>query len=192
MNDDQKRFVTHLKNRVEKYLAILEEMFGPSDPRFVFRTILESSRSYPLTYFPFGYHLNGGCVVDIHITKYPWEHYYDNQGTWQVAHECVHLLDPREEGSANCLEEGLATWFQDETRFHDEIVKRYIGRNSPLPQSYATAKRLVAECMPSLIPAVKTIRTTGVRIGDIKPDALAAHLANIDRQTIEALCARFE
>ena len=191
MNDVQKRFVTHLKNRVEKYLAILEEMFGPPDPRFVFGTILGSSRN-PHTHFPCGYHFNGGCVVNIQVGKYPWEHCCDDQGTWQVAHECVHLLDPGEKDSANYLEEGLATWFQDETRFHDEIVKRYIGRNSPHPQSYATAKRLVAECMPSLIPAVKTIRATGVRIEDIKPDALTAHLADIDHQTIEALCARFE
>ena len=190
MNNDQKRFVTHLKNQVEKYLAILEEMFGPPDPRFVFGTILKSSRN-PHTDFPFDYHLNGGCVVNIQVGEYPWEHCCYDQGTWQVAHECVHLLDPGIRGSATHLEEGLATWFQDETRFHDEIVKRYIARKSPHPEPYITAKRLVVECMPALILAVKAIRETGTRIWDIERDALAAHLPQADTKTIETLCATF-
>ena len=190
--NNQKKFVTNLENKVMKYLTILEEKFGPPDPRFVFGTILKSIDVFPRIHFPSDYNLNGGCDVNIHIGDYPWKNCCYDQGTWQVAHECVHLLDPVLKGSANTLEEGLATWFQDETRFHDDGVKRYIARNSPHPEPYAIAKRLVVECMPSLIPAVKTIRATGARIGNIEPDTLAAHLEHIDLQTIEALCAKFE
>ena len=39
------------------------------------------------------------------------------------------LLDPGVGGSATFLEEGLATWFQDEPKFHTEEVRAYIERS---------------------------------------------------------------
>ena len=165
-------------------------MFGQCDPRFVFGAVRKSSDYTPCTYFPNGYYTHGGCVVDIHISDWPWEHRCYDQGTWQVAHECVHLLDPGYGGSSNFLEEGLATWFQDESRFHDNMVKRYISRTThPLP--YHTAKQLVLRCRPQLIAAVKGIRSSGIRLRDISADMLAAHLPNVDKETVERMCARF-
>ena len=46
----------------------------------------------PRTHFPH-YHTNV-FVVTIHVGKCPWEHGCFDQGTGQLAHECVHLLDP--------------------------------------------------------------------------------------------------
>ena len=107
------------------------------------------------------------------VGKRPWENLWRDQGTWQVAHECVHLLDPVERGAANFLEEGLATWFQDEPLFHDDNVKRYIARNSPPPEPYSTAKRLVLQCQPQIILAVKNIRSSRTRIRDSRVKTLA-------------------
>ena len=184
-------FVQYLEQQVRYYLGILERMFGPRDPRFEFGTIRKSRNNIPRTHFPKNYYEDGGCVVDIHIGDWPWEHCSYDQGTWQVAHECVHLLDPGVGGTGNCLEEGLARWFQDEQQFHSDPVKLYITRNNRSNPHYEDAKGLVLRCMPQLIPAVKEIRSSGTRIGDITTDALAEKLNDVDRNIIEMLCADF-
>ena len=110
MNEAQKRFVDHLVCQIQRYRSILEGLFGKCDPRFVFGTVAKSTNkdNVPQTFFRGRYHTDGNCVVDIHISERPWKKCRYDQGTWQVAHECVHLLDPIEGGTANVLEEGLA------------------------------------------------------------------------------------
>ena len=129
--------------------------------------------------------------MDILITKYPWEHRSPDQGPWQIAHECVHLLDPSEKGTANVLEEGLATWFQNEPTYHDERVRRYIAKNDKHLPAYLEAQELVRHSLPDILQAVKTLRASGDRIGDIKADMLAPLLPNAETGTAERLCALF-
>ena len=190
-NINRQNYVQSLEFEVRRYQEILEDLFGPCDSRFVFGTIRKSEDNTPRTFFPNNYYTNGGCIVDIHISDFPWEHYSPDQGKWQVAHECVHLLNP-ESGTTKFLEEGLATWFQNEPRFHDDAVKQYIKRNTKTNGSYASAKNLVLHCMPQLAVAVKGIRKSGIIIRDISPDMLAARLPHIDRNTIDSICAKFE
>ena len=185
----KKQFLTHLQCQADKYIELLESMLGPHDPRFALGTI-GRSRDVPRTHYPNGYHMNGNCVVDIHIGEHPWDHHCYDQGTWQIAHECVHFLDPCQMNDANYLEEGLAMWFQDESQFHDDNVQMYIACNTFHPEPYATAKTLVHKCMPNIIPAIKKIRATGIRIHSIEADMLAARLPGMDPQTIEELCAK--
>ena len=186
-------FVTFLEQQVYTYIHHLETMFGLRDRRFLFRTITKATQPPDVPYidFPNGFHFNGNCVLDICISEWPWEHCSPDQGPWQVAHECVHLLDPGLRGGANLLEEGLATWFQDEPGFHSEAVKAYIRRNRPRPQNYAEAEQLVGSCMPDLQPAVRTIRASGIGFRDITADQLAPHLPGVDRGILERLCTRF-
>ncbi len=185
------QYISHLEKQARKYIKILEEMFGPCDDKFIFRTIGQSTDGDPMTYFPNRFRLEGNCVVDIHISKYTWENCCYDQGTWQVAHECVHLLDPGKGGTANKLEEGLATWFQNEPRFHDDLVKNYIRREPTKSENYKQARKLVQACMPDLINAVNEIRSEGIRISKITNDKLAFHLPKIDRQIINQLCTNF-
>ena len=185
------RYVRNLEAHVTSYVSILESIFGQRDPRFVFGTI-GMSDGRPRTHFPGRFHLDGGCHVDILITKYPWEHRSPDQGPWQIAHECVHLLDPREIGTANTLEEGLATWFQDAPAYHDERVRRYIVKNNKHPPAYLDAQELVRRSLPDILQAVKTLRASGVRIGDMKADMLAPLLPNAQPGTAERLCALFQ
>ena len=186
------RYVEFLEGQANKYRAIVEKILGPFDCRFVFGTIKKSIHEddVPHTNFPGGFHLNGGCVVDIHISSWPWDHCSPDQGPWQVAHESVHLLDPGVSGSATFLEEGLGTWFQDEPKFHTDAVRAYIERGVSHPQNYEVAHKLVGRCMPELVPAVKDIRSQGVRIREITPDILLPRLPTVDRETIEHLCTR--
>ena len=108
-----------------------------------------------------------------------------------IAHECVHLLDPGCLGGANVLEEGLATWFQDEESYHPNCVQEYIRRNSPHTPHYAEAQALVLRCMPHLIEAVRKIRSTRIRISDFEPRLLKPFLPNVDDSVVSRLCAPF-
>ena len=186
----RQEYIENLESEVQRYTEILNDLFGPCDPRFVFGTIRKSEDDTPRIFFRDGYYTNGGCIVDIHISDFPWEHCSPDQGKWQVAHECVHLLDPGTEGTSNFLEEGLAAWFQDESRFHDETLRQYISQNASV-ELYALAKTLVLRCMPQLTTAVKKIRESGQRIREISPDVLAAGLPHIDRRTVNSLCGLF-
>ena len=183
----RQKYVESLESEVQRYKGILEYLFGPCDPRFVFGTIRKSEDGMPRTFYPAGYHTEGGCIVDIHISDFSWEHCSPHQGKWQVAHECVHLLDLGIDGTTN-LEEGLATWFQDESRFHDDTVRQYIARNTRTLLFYDAAKDLVLRCMPQLTTAVKEIRESGKRIREISPDVLATRLPHVDRKMVESLC----
>ena len=188
-----RRFKRFLYQQAHRYRKRLEGMFGRCDQRFVFGSIRETTnkKDVPQTDFPNGFHFNDGCVVDIHISKEPWQNHWCNQATWQIAHESVHLLDPVEAGYSTFLEEGLATWFQDEPKHHIATVQEYIRPEMGHEPAYAEAKELVCRCMPQLTSAVKEIRSSGVRIQDITPDELASFLPYVDRKVIESLCRRW-
>ncbi len=147
---DNPNYVRNLELQIGRYMTILETNFGRRDPRFVLESLKKSSGP-PKLHFPNTYSPRDGCVVEIQISEWPWENQSSDQGPWQVAHECVHLLDPAPYGSVNVLEEGLATWFQDEPQFHDDAVRNYIeqGKQSHAP-NYLEARNLVRHCMIAL------------------------------------------
>ena len=105
---------------------------------------------------------------------------------WQLAHECFHLLDPwnlRVDGrQTNMLEEGLATWYQNnsvpEAECHED--------------PYATAEDLVRPLMDELPHAIKRIRQErGLRIGDIPPEILRVYCPGMSEETAWKLCQSF-
>ena len=189
----QTDFLTKLEDLRKNYIVQLEELFGLRDPNFVFGLIERSTDEdgMPQTYFPLGFRREGGCVVNIQISPWPYDNQCLGQATWQIAHECVHLLDPGCLGGANVLEEGLATWFQDEESYHPNYVQEYIRRNSPHTPHYAEAQTLVFRCMPHLIEAVRKIRSTRIRISDFEPRLLKPFLPNVDDSVVSRLCAPF-
>ncbi len=196
MNDDYRvGFVRRIAVQINSYTAMLEHMLGPRDNRFVFHTVGMTTNEVdnPQICFPNGFHCEGNCAVDVHISSWPWKHFSPDQSIWQVAHESVHLLDPVLFGSANVLEEGLATWFQNECKFHDKPVRRYIeNAKNTLPESYARAKELVLNCDPSrLCSAVRDIRASGVSIHDIDVAMLRLRLPRVSVPVVESLCNPF-
>ena len=192
-NDEYARVLLH---QAHTCIHHLETMFGQRRPGFLFRSIRQSGDEYPRIHFPFVNPVDGNRVVDIHIGKTPWERRDAGRSGWQVAHECVHLLDPGLFGTSNVLEEGLATWFQDNPTHHLPIIREYIvrhiGSNMEHPRNYADAKEFVRRCMPELIGAVSASRASGTRISDITTDELAQHLLGKDTNTIKRLCAGFQ
>ena len=184
--------ISELAESAKRYLVVLESMFGPRDLRFAFGTIRKSDDG-PRTFYPGGFHLKGGCQIDIWISKNCWERQDLNTAKWEIAHECVHLLDPSLDGTANVLEEGLATWFQDEPDHHPDSVRRVIPRDCDdhYRQEWVNARNLVRPCMPDMIGAIRQLRAFGCRIGCIGPDRLKTFLPETDWHVIRGLCRPF-
>ena len=190
---DRSKFEHFLRRRWRYYRATLTNILGPFDTNFVFGSIKGPIKNHdaPQVHFPDGYDRGGGCVADIRLSAYPWKNCHCGQGGWQVAHETVHLLDPVPFGEANVLEEGLATWFQDEPEFHDNEVKRYISQGIEHTVPYLEARDLVRRCMPGLLQVVKEIRSLHVAVSEITADLLGRKLHQVDVKTIERLCSKF-
>ena len=190
-------YVEFLEEQVHYYMYILEELFGPRDGRFTFVGVGRNSdeRNFPQTYFPNGYR-DTGCEVEIRIDPQWYDMQHRGMAGYQIAHECVHLLDPSMFGSAPMLEEGLAQWFQDEPEYHGHhagIQARSAsnGRQNNPNVPYMMARNLVRRCMPQLGPAIKEVRCSGTRLRNIKAEDLLPYLPDIDSRIIDGLCAPF-
>ena len=96
-----------LKREVPWFVRDLENMFGPSDPNFEFGCIKQDGS--PRIHFR---NNSSGGVVDIYLAKEALQSPTEAWARWQLAHECLHLIDPHE-NPTNVLEEGLATYYQN-------------------------------------------------------------------------------
>ena len=174
------------------FLAEIESLFGPRDRSFtLLGVVFDKSPSnppqlwYPDSGIPPGdaqgrsrhvaISLSGPALTD------------PVRARWQLAHECVHLLDPwnnrLDGGPTTLLEEGLAVWYQNtrvpEAEWHEEC--------------YAIAEFLVTPLIGELSPAIKAIRREqGLRIGEITPDVLHEYCPGIHEQTLRNLCEPFQ
>ena len=174
------------------FLSELELMFGPRDPSFTFVgiDIDQKPESFPSLWYP-----NSGIPPDDKEGRS--RHVIVRLGSgaltgvdrarWQLAHECLHLLDPwnqRLDGKpTNWLEEGLASWYQNYR------VPEAASRQG----SYAVAEGLVMPLIESLPSIVKRIRKEqNLRIGEITPDALREYHLDTSLDLLKFLCKPFQ
>ena len=192
INTSQEKYIVYLEKCRQKYLETLEDIFGPRDSRFEFGK-LGHSHDGPRTYFPYLFHYEGNCRIDIYVSTYPWNNYCRDQGAWQIAHECVHLLDPCKCETVNVLEEGLATWFQNNPEYHSEEVQIYADKQnySEAEQNYSEAERLVRKYGKPLRDAVKTLRFEGLRISEIDAISLCRAAPTLTTEDGNRLCSLF-
>ena len=174
------------------FLAEIEQLFGPRDNSFTILgiDINQTPDEPPHLWFPdSGISANDAEQRSRHIVIRLGLNALSNpiRARWQLAHECVHLLDPwnpKIDGrSTNYLEEGLATWYQ----------------NSRVPEAeshegqYAVAESLVGSLMGELSLAVKQIRQEHqVRIGEITPEAIKSYRPELSQETLKKLCRTFD
>ena len=174
--------------QVKRYMPIVEQWFGTRNPRFMFGTVCKAPHDddFPSLNFPISHprsDSHNGIFVNIHISSIPWEKHDRDWGTWQVSHECVHLLDPIPRESSTFLEEGLAVWFQSTLCIDNHVNDR----------KYKEAHWLVIQCMPQIADIVMSLRETGVAISEISFDHLRNkdRMAHIEDDLIRCLCASF-
>lgn len=172
-----------LKEKIPEMLDELENLFGPRNPEFEVGCIKEAEKT-PHIFFC----KDSSNTVDICLTRcalesgdFKWMH-------WQLAHECVHLIDPHEYPT-NFLEEGLATWYQNHK----------VPEKSPSFESYKQAESLVLpytgtlENIGPLPRAIKRIRKEEkVAIGDIEAEVLISYCLEMNKKTADELTCRFE
>ena len=173
------------------FLTEIETLLGPRDSKFTYvgLEIDETPNASPRIWFPHSGHpvREQGKRSEHVIIRLTEKAQTDaNLAIWQLAHECVNLIDPwnidAEGRPTNLLEEGLAAWYQ-----------HTIVHGIPLDPPYAEAKALVDPHMPNLATAIRHIRTDHkIRIGDIEdPDLLMRHCREMDSKIAENLCLRF-
>ena len=175
------------------FLNEIETLLGPRDPNYTYVGLEFDStpNATPHIWFPHVGHPDRdeskpANHIIIRLTETAQSN--ANLAIWQLAHECVHLIDPwniQAEGRpSNYLEEGIATWYQN-------TIIQNIPNN--LPQ-YVEAKSLVEPHMPQLAQTIKHLRTNhNLRISAIDdPDILLKHYPDIDTKAADRLCQRFD
>ena len=182
-----------------EYLQRLEAWLGPRNPRFALGPILQCSLStyrgpdgkptpHPHIFRLFADH----DIIAVRLTDNSY--FAPDNGAlarWQLAHECVHLLDVvpgiDDTSTTTVLEEGIATVFQ-----HMMVIgfRAHETPESPYTRAEALVRPLVeAGVLP---PIVRGLRQRGIAISKISPQHLTEYPGStIDATTAGELARRF-
>ena len=157
-------------------LTELEQLLGARDPTFVgvnrdLEGIAIAEKEYPYISFQDGPEIRINLSTGIND---------EDRMRWQIAHECVHIIDPVPLGQATVLEEGLATWFQGH---------KVPGQHATIPR-YAAAEAWVKPRHEQLCVIVRKLRAQGARISNISCKQLRAE--GIDTEVACNLSELFE
>ncbi len=174
------------------FIAEAENLLGPRDSKFTYVGIEfdTTQNATPHIWFPHVGHpdRDKGKPSNHVIIRLTEKAQSDaNLAIWQLAQQCVRLIDPwdiQAEGRpTNYLEECIAAWYQN-------TIIQDISPESPCEK----AKSLVEPYMPELASTIKHIRTEhNLRISEIdNPDILLRHYSAMAPATADKLCQRFE
>ena len=164
------------------FLREITDRLGPRNPSYELGAIdFHRDCQAPCPYF------HSGNVVDVYLSM--GARSLQETAHWELAHECVHLVDPRpmnSHGRTNVLEEGIATWWQYQ-------IRRPKKGEPSFDAAYVRAESLVAPYVDLLLPAVQQIRSRQkVTIGDIEFAALEAYCPDIPHKVLNELTMRFD
>lgn len=183
--------VMTLPEYASRFLAEIEVLFGPRDPSFSLLgiDIDKTPGNQPRLWYPdTGIAAEDSERRSKHVViRLSGTAYADPaRARWQLAHECIHLLDPWNEkvdgGPTNILEEGLASWYQN-TRVPE--AEHHEGQ-------YARAEALVKPWINQLAAALKRIRLEReLRIGECTPQVLRDYVPELPEQTLRDLSRPF-
>ena len=175
------------------FLNEIETLLGPRNPNYTYVGIEfdTTPNASPRIWFPHVGHPDRDKAkpsdhIIIRLTETAQTN--ANLAIWQLARQCVHLIDPwnteTEGRPTNYLEEGLATWYQT-------TIIQDIPLDHP---EHAKAKSLVEPHMPDLAATIKHLRTNhNLRISAIDdPDLLLRHCPDMDTKVANRLRQRFE
>lgn len=166
------------------FLSTLEHKFGSRNRDFTILgiEILDEPGTSPHTWFPPS---DPKCKhVIIHLSYGALKSF--ERARWQLAHECVHLLDPHVatlEPTSN-LEEGLARWFQD-----NAVGTQFSDPNN----NYAQAAKIVTKIIETAPNAIRELRVDkGQPLAHVQAADLAKLCQSLTKSEVEFLCARFK
>ena len=167
----------YLNKRKLSVMREAEDFFGPADRAWRFGGVeVINDGNAPYICFPAGQEkevkicISADCLSDK-------SHY---RAEWQLRHECVHLLSPTGSRDANVLEEGMATFFQNE-------YKKF----NILNDAYKNAEKLFIEIYSVNKNAIKEIRQYCPLLKNITKDMLLKHCDGLNVATAEYLAKPF-
>ncbi len=103
----------------------------------------------------------------------------------ELAHECVHLLDPVALGKASVFEEGVGTLFAI------EYAQRFDQLYYPPTSNYTTAAGLAKEALNACPNMIRSLREAGTRFTDFTPQQLHSECPSLSERICDVLCTRF-
>ena len=177
-------FSLTLTRHLGLFLSDIESRFGPRSTSFTILGIeLVETDGNPQIWFPTT--TEDHKHVIIHLSKNAID--CEALARWQLAHECVHLLNPRNNtlyGTTNVLEEGIARWYQNHKEGH---------QFAETDSGYAEAENLVGPLMKVLPDAIRGIRQKeDIPIGDVKKDVLCKYCPEVTPKTAKRLTQPFK
>lgn len=165
-----------LASRIYEILQKIESDFGARDKSYTLLGV-EFSEGIPQTWFP-----GNSQYVIIQLGHEAMQR--PILALYQLAHECVHLLDPHP-GGTNVLEEGAATHFA-----HNYIVQ--LGYPiSTGDKRYDDAHHLVEKLLSKRPDALKELRKVHGPLRNIKADHIRSISPGLADQIIENLTKEF-
>lgn len=167
-----------LTSRLGEMIEKMEAQFGSRDQSWTILGI-EFCGHVPKTWFP------GNCkhiIIQLGCSALV----DPVQALFQLAHECVHLLDPGVFGSATVLEEGLAT------HFSLQYIKQFHSNYTTSDTKYAAAAGLAAQLLDKAPTAIKDLRLQGIKISHITASQLLLMCPQLPKSVARALATPFE
>lgn len=167
-----------IASRASHAMCEVESLFGPRVDGF-FYAGHEFSANGPQTWFP------GNCGhVVIQLSLECMNDY--NRAVFQISHEVVHLLSPQIRGTANNLEEGLATWFQE--RYTLRETGQTMTTTMPC---YSAAKSAVSQLLSIDPDSVRKMREIEPCLASISEALIRDICPSLPETTARFLAARF-
>lgn len=167
-----------LTTRLGHMLLEAEKLYGPRDLNYTILGV-EFFGDHPQLWYP-----NNCKHIAIQLT--PAASQDMEQGCYQLAHECIHLLTPTGRAGANVLEEGLATHFA-----HQYVLSNFQRAMQPTMAGYARAEQLARELLNLDPYAIKELRKVEPVISRITAQQMMGRYPALDQATAAALAAAF-
>jgi hypothetical protein len=170
-------FTWTLASRLGEMLREAEGLYGIRDRSFTILGV-EFREGVPQIWFPgncnhIAIQLGTDALNDV------------NKALFQLAHECVHLLDPIIFGQTSVLEEGLATNFS--------LI--YVRRSNPSYETgsakYDAANRRVEQLLTQYPDAIRHLREGGDRLSGFTAEKLTGHCTGLSASAAEVLARQF-
>ena len=159
------------------FILELEGRLWKRDPSFSLREITNKGDDPPRVAVS-----EENKTVDIYLSPDLWGHIV---ALWELAHECVHCIDPYECDKTSVLEEGLCVSFQ--MKQMNKLLSKGMPQQTPTP-FYKKAWEIVQNYEPEIWDVVKDIReNTHTRIRDIEPEMLCNRIPKMTREDAKIL-----
>lgn len=167
-----------LASRTGEILRLIEEQFGERNRSFTLVGV-EFCETGPQCWFP------GNCghiVIQLNTSAMN-----DRvRAFYQLAHECVHLLDPGVLGTASVFEEGVATLFSL------EYARRFWANYPQIESKYTAAARLAGLALTANRNIIRELRSQGIRFSQFTSPQLTAGCPGLPAGVASVLCSSFQ